>query len=427
MQLTLVLLVYSTSGAGYYTHPGFEDIMTVGYIRDQFAEFSNSLAIIGTVASAAAVAALFFIRPGRWPWILSAFLAFQAYWVVSATWSPVLLETFYAVFKICVYALALWVVLGHLTFRQITAALAVAALLIGLVSAYLALTNPVFTFSLGAEGWRGLFMTKNQMGAFCMFAIVLLFPACFMTKGGARLSAMAVTAALVVLLGLSQSKTGIALTGLYMSSGYLAYRLSTDLDKSRALLFVTLGWIIAVAAFAPTLLDAVAGGEVTFTGRVRIWQFFIDQLDTNVIFGMGGFATPLDRELASKAIVAVQNAGPDSSWVSILCNAGLVGILLYLFLLGACFKFHYENQSSYSVFAYCGVLVYLTFGAVESSAQLTGGFPTLVLLAQVFIATLAARSRAGDRSPSAPARPGAERSTNGARLGVRGATRVRSG
>ncbi len=387
LQLGLILIIYSISKAGLFESEAFLEQLRLGYVAGE-ADLQNSLAVIGTIGSLlSSVIALFVLKSIR---ITSApiclYIGITVYILISSAWSHVFYETLYAVIKDIIYIAATVQIIRSLSYQHIINALFIACAAIGVPSFYLSISDSVFSTSLGAEGWRGLFSHKNGLAGFCLFMIILISPSLFI--GARQLVAKTCIGMLLVLLFSSKGTTSTVMSLIYLlfvTVGYwiLSGRRARSKSHYQAIIIAmaaAIGVATVVAAFF------ITEGYITFTGRTHLWAYFLDQSSDARIFGIGGYSLKLDPYIASQAAANVGLSSPDSSLVLILFNWGIVGISLYLGLIAACVRHYSRYFSAFSLFGIGGLIAYAAYGAMESDAHFGASLSLAAVITQTLLA-----------------------------------------
>ena len=381
----LVLLLGSVAGVGYHIEA---DISGPNYGHLTTA---NRFQISGTIASAvaAALAPFFFSRR---PGIVTPYFVLSAYTVLSGVWSYVFFETAYQVGKSAVYAMAFITIARNIQYKVYVISLTILALTVAGLTTALCLSDPIFTTSYGAEGWRGVFAHKNGLGAFCTYMVVLLSADVFARKPRVpALSSRLATAALIPLVVLSNSYTSIVLTVGFLIFAKLA--LAARARSGRRLLRITFAITLIVAPFMPLLIEGLLAGEITLTGRTKIWAFYWAEIMERPFFGAGGATFPLDEKFSSQMISLVGGAALDSSYMILLLNLGIIGFLLWVLCLGYIARRLYLLNNDLGTLTLCGLAVYLGRGLTEGGSQFSGSLGTTAILILVVHAELAAKAR----------------------------------
>lgn len=383
-QIAFALIIFSASGAGYYSQDVYTTYLSTGSVSGSIDADANPLSIIGTLGSIAAALLLPLYPIRKTPAVITAFFLFQIYIAISGLWSFVPKETALIVVKTTLYAMAITTLVTKMSYRSIVIVLIVTAVTIALISLYLSYTNPIFATSLGTSGWRGLFSHKNRLAAFCLFMILLIAPAFFLKI--IRWPALATVTLLLITSILSQGKTAIATVMAFLIYSSCLVFIAKRRD---GLLFLrkhsTLVLLFVIFVAVPLIFVIAIASDVTFTGRVGTWAKFMSLTADNRLFGLGGYTMPSDTTFADLALRYTGTPALDSSFISLLCNFGIVGILLYFIFLAYCWKVASRDFSVYSIFSLFTVLIYPIYGAMESDAQLSLSLPSVALIAQLII------------------------------------------
>jgi len=198
-------------------------------------------------------------------------------------------------------------------------------------------------YNLNFDSWSGVFNGKNALGFAALIAIPVLVAA---ARNGSPLKWLyyASTVAFVVLLFGSRSKTM-----LLASAGTMAVGIVSSWFRGRKTLRgVTYLCLLTGIAFTITLtfrnLEAITGlldKDVTFTGRVPLWQNLLPIAMDRPITGYGfkavftGYFGPVHE------IWVVENWNPSHAHNEILnlwLQLGAAAVVTYLIMMGRAFR-----------------------------------------------------------------------------------------
>ena len=210
--------------------------------------------------------------------------------------------------------------------------------------------------------WQGLFYEKNQLGG--MMARAALFGAflCIMDRQFRWHWAGLVGLSLVLIL-LSTSKT--ALLGCFLGLGILITAALMKRGVNTGLIIIWLGTIVvgagaALLVFAPELVFALLGRDMTLTGRTDIWIALIDYIEQRPLlgYGYGAFWSP-DSDPGNWVREALQWDAPTAhnGWMEVTLALGLVG----LFFLAMDFIITVVRAAIASIDTWTGVLALAFF------------------------------------------------------------------
>lgn len=148
-----------------------------------------------------------------------------------------------------------------------------------------------------AGAWRGMASHKNPFGAMASVALVYWMHAWLTDRAHRGLALFAIVVCAVCTIG-SRSSTSL-LCGV-LSIGVLLAGLKTEIARRPGALFLLLGalflvpifWFIILNGF-PTFDEALGpltrllGRDLTFTGRLPLWQALLDEIPQRPILGSG--------------------------------------------------------------------------------------------------------------------------------------------
>lgn len=181
--------------------------------------------------------------------------------------------------------------------------------------------------------WQGLYFEKNQLGgAMAMAATFAGFLAIMDRKF--RLFWSGFLGLAVLLVFLSTSKT--ALLGLLLGLGVLGTCAWSKRGIATGLLTI---WVAAIFAglaaallvFAPKVVFAFLGRDMTLTGRTDIWITLVDYIQQRPLFGYGyGVFWSADSGPGNWVRETLEWDAPTAhnGWLEVALSLGLVGLLL---------------------------------------------------------------------------------------------------
>jgi exopolysaccharide production protein ExoQ len=194
---------------------------------------------------------------------------------------------------------------------------------------------------------RGVFTTKNELGRFEAFSVVVLLLYAMRAPASRRRLAMAGIALAVVELALSHSATGLIVSALIVP-------LALTFEDFRRRRLEVLKWLlptsvlVATAGLAAfTLLELagitrLVGRSDTLTGRVELWQLVIQTAQHKPWLGYGYQAFwvtaggPAD---AIRQLLPFDVPHAHNGFLDLWLELGLAGVLLMvLYLVTSCFR-----------------------------------------------------------------------------------------
>lgn len=377
-----MLALFAVSNAGYFAQASYAAYLEKGwYLKTLDDDPGNPLLFIGTIATVAlaplAVASL-------WrrisPYIVLCLIV-PAWIGISAVWSDVLPQTLVIVAKMMIYVLAIGEAVRPLSYTSTVRCVALMALIICITSLALGFSDPIFRISIGAEGWRGLFEQKNRFAMFALFSLLLIFPTVFNRQ--TRILGLSTLPILMACLILSQGKSSLALAVTYMViCGVFAVFWR---GSKSGLLWTSVVLVALLLLSAVTIAILLFMVGVTFTGRVGLWQWFFDDLGNRMMAGAGGASAPLDPGLVRRAELSNRAPTSDSSYVMLVYNQGIIGIILYFTVIGAMWARCVKLGSAYAIYPITTLATYVIFAFVESDARFNLSYPTVALLIQMLV------------------------------------------
>lgn len=197
----------------------------------------------------------------------------------------------------------------------------------------------------GPIGHEGIFEHKNNLGGFCVVAIMLAVYRLSWGNTIGKLTALLIIPICVALIVASLSKTSAGLLPICLAAGFGGCVIARWLRVSAAVQFFAVLTLGAVGLFlSDSMLNLdfwdLAGmvtGDPTFTGRTEIWAFTIDQVMQRPIAGFGfrsfwqiGGDSPA---LATGGAFTARTAHAHNGYIDIMLHGGVVALILFLPLL----------------------------------------------------------------------------------------------
>lgn len=197
----------------------------------------------------------------------------------------------------------------------------------------------------GPIGHEGIYEHKNNLGAFCVVAIMFAFYRLSWGNTFGKLVALLILPISAALLYVSLSKTSAGLLPVCLVAGIAGCAVARWLRISAAVQFAG---ILALGAVGLYLSDsvlqldfwdlaAIVTGDPTFTGRTDIWAFTLDQVAQRPIAGFGfrsfwqiGAESPA---LTTGATFTAQTAHAHNGYIDIMLHGGVVALMLFIPLL----------------------------------------------------------------------------------------------
>lgn len=199
---------------------------------------------------------------------------------------------------------------------------------------------PQYGVSVGIhEGrWQGVFTHKNQLGVFCVFAMILIYHSYIKYR---KKILLLVGFACFYLAWRSGSTLAMALilfVSLYFvfHASYWLYRLRFLADLGA--MFFVLSVLLVFVSVLLLGLDVNIFGKEGFNNRDVIWQYYYDASIENIFVGHGlGQIQPWSRENSEHIVEAMGVAYPVGSahngFIELLFSNGLLGFLIFVVLM----------------------------------------------------------------------------------------------
>lgn len=219
-----------------------------------------------------------------------------------------------------------------------------------ILSVYLPLSILSILFIPGAtqyavSAWRGIAQHKNTLGQICLVSLIIWSYAFY--RGDLRNKAFAFifwSASFILILG-SRSVTSILTAGALLS--YVAF-LFLNKQVFRPVVgsyisslfffafFMSLIPIIYLAQDALVAVPELLGKDITFSGRVYLWEDVFEDAKSHFFYGcgFGGYWVPgtsaMDRIWGNHYTLFNQ---AHLGYLDILNETGLIGIILFIFMV----------------------------------------------------------------------------------------------
>lgn len=195
---------------------------------------------------------------------------------------------------------------------------------------------------LGWERARGTFLEPHFLGAFMSAAVPLAVLAALQAEGVRRVLAAVAAAAALGALVVSSSAPAYAGFAIATAVAGAAWAVGTGRPRLAALAAgATATALLAAPAVvtAPEVLAAVTGRDaatltVTAEFRTRTWNRVLDIWAVEPAYGHGAGQSSVRLSLLSDGPSAVGLQSAQGLWASSLIDAGIIGLGLWLVLLG---------------------------------------------------------------------------------------------
>lgn len=184
-----------------------------------------------------------------------------------------------------------------------------------------------------AGAWRGLFPHKNIAGS--MMAL-FVFVGLFIAKARSLALGLSIVTAAATFLIFSEAKAALLLIPLVLALSFACMRTRSFGARVVVILAVLVGLSIVTlgSLYFPAIraIDAALLPDPTFTGRVDIWQYAIDNIQDRPVFGHGFGAFWETEEtyhalaLNTDGLGAVSHA--HNAFLDLALTTGIPGLLL---------------------------------------------------------------------------------------------------
>ena len=377
-QMVIGLVIFVSCAAGYYNSDLFNDYISKGYYTVNVDDvFGNSLEILGTITSIVCAAVVAISPPKKIPNFVLLTLPINMWIAISSVWSNTIAASVVYFLKYLIYFTALDISFTNLSRRKIVIAIYLAISAIALASIIVCISDPAFRTSLGSDGWRGLFSQKNRLATFCMFSIFF----CTQVKSPNLPLFFVAISTSILLLVMSLGKTEIFLLIYYAITVFIMYTFVNfgitvrRVNSLFSTIFVMIGPVAAGVVFY-----MVSAGMIDFTGRARLWIWYMHDLGGDLLQGRGGMTSPVDPSFYQRVFSLGIQSAPDSSYVLLMYNLGLIGLAIYFANIAMIWRraltIGNKNSIKFIVMLSC----YLIYASMESSARLVLEYSTFVVL-----------------------------------------------
>lgn len=269
-------------------------------------------------------------------------VALMVYVLFSAFWSPYPEATFRRGFALLLTTVfAMYLVLRFAP-RELLVLLGWALFVACVMSAFFALFTAWGTHRIGPHAglWRGAFGHKNQLGLFAALAVVVAFLLQSQYSGLMRLHWWITMGLGVVLLGMANSATSVAvcvgtLCTWPLVKALRAGRLPKNV-KVPVVLFLGFGGLLALIINFFTFGIEALGRDMTLTGRTTLWALAIDAGMDHPWFGAGYRAFWTEKGAADVyAYLLSWNAvgNGHNGYLDVWLELGFIGVGLFVALL----------------------------------------------------------------------------------------------
>lgn len=382
-QISIALILFTSSNAGYYADSSYLDFANQG-VQRSFAEDSlaNPLSVIGTISTIVCIVILFLRVPRKIPLPILIVLPTLTWLMISSLWSNTIVATLTLMLKTIIYINALDCALEKLDAQKAVGAFVWAIAAILLVSLALCITDPVFRISIGAEGWRGLFAHKNRLASFCLFSAPILL----LGMRFGRTVSGSILALLIYMLVMSQGKAALGIllvASLVIVCFSLLWRGGRDVRPTLLVLSIAF-WFIFLVSWS-LIIYQINYADLTFSGRTGIWKWYIGDLDDLVLIGKGGLTASQDPTFVARAVKSNMPPTSDSSYVMILYNNGVIGLTIF-FVTAVSFCVASIKNSPYFIYPLVAIFCYVAFAGMESDARFLNHYSTFSVFALYVIA-----------------------------------------
>lgn len=286
---------------------------------------------------------------------------------------------------ITAFVFALATFLNVATYRYIHFCIVAVTSAIVLMSYMTVFIFPSYGVAVGVhEGrWQGVFTSKNGLGAFCVFALIILLHSYLVYRK--RYLAL-LSLACMYLAFRSESYTSYVLIFfilLYFSfhARYDLFRLRLFADAGAIFFLFTTSLVVFLVIFLDINIDFL--GKENFNNRDIIWDYYYSMALEKPFFGHGlaqlkEWAVINSDDIVSSMGLSYPVSSTHNGFIDLFYSYGLLGILVFLSLIKRAFCLcTYSIADRFLKFSF--LTTYLVLNLFES--QLLGvNLPTLYAL-----------------------------------------------
>lgn len=255
-------------------------------------------------------------------------------------------------------------------------------------------------------GYAGVHYHKNNTGMFCLLALpVFLLAAIDRRIFPSRIVSFALVPCCLGIFAISLSKTSLALAPVcvILTVGFISLRRASSVTAFVVTLIGALSGALTTAIIILVGVDKLlinTVGDLTFTGRDRIWQYALSLFWQSPIGGRGfgslwnvGIDSVLQQEILGVGFIIKEG---HNGYIDIITELGIVGLLLTIGFIAVMFYQSWVRISYASVKRINFIAIYMLFAIVlvnmtESTIFRSGNefwlYFLLVTYASIFIAT----------------------------------------
>lgn len=194
--------------------------------------------------------------------------------------------------------------------------------------------------------WRGLYTHKNSLGQVMLGYAVINLALWRLKKAKLALLGLGMAVLLIIL---SRSTTSLILLPLAFAVPFLQ-KFMIQSSKIQyvvlVLVFISSIAIVAIGASAENLIVELTGKDLTFTGRVELWDMVATSIMEKPLAGYGYGAFWIGEVGESGKINAALDLAYDTAhngYLDLALDLGMVGLLLYLASMLRYLVFFFQN------------------------------------------------------------------------------------
>lgn len=143
----------------------------------------------------------------------------------------------------------------------------------------------------------------------------------------------------IIVVGIIFTLSRLGMILLIFNMIFYLYRYKKNISKANKIilsLFIIIGLLLISSKFNYILIERYKNIEEDISLKGRIWALLsgINMFKDNILFGVG-FGTFAERYFYYRPINAyfIERIGPHNSWIGILAETGIIGIIIWILLI----------------------------------------------------------------------------------------------
>ena len=251
----------------------------------------------------------------------------------------------------------------------------------------------------GHEGsWRGIYVHKNTMGEIVALSIVFIFVFREKFMRNKAIFTIFISIALLLLIKSDCATAYVIVFSLFLFN-YIYVR-TLGFYRLLAIASAVLVSFVVYHFFVGWILEEFLNRTADLTGRTYIWQTSLSLIGSHWLFGFGMGAT-MGGDFQDQLLRLLWRTGMNqahSSYIEIVANVGVIGLLIWLPGLVRAFRRAGElaqNREVRWAASMCMMIIlfWLIDGIVECTPARPGNFANVIIYIALFSPFVAASHR----------------------------------